>query len=115
LVPTPARLKLLQLCDEWHSSRVSTFVPVHTVNRIQTLKVALPSLGLVLTSLTTSHNTEGLDRLQVRCTNHELCHHADDVTQPLQVSIDYRLTGSYYGACITCVRLPLLRCVHRLR
>jgi hypothetical protein len=26
LVPTPARLKLLQACDQWHSSRVSPFL-----------------------------------------------------------------------------------------
>jgi hypothetical protein len=26
LVPTPARLKLLQACDQWHSSRLSTFL-----------------------------------------------------------------------------------------
>jgi aminopeptidase N len=26
LVPTPARFKLLQACDQWHSSRVSTFL-----------------------------------------------------------------------------------------
>jgi hypothetical protein len=26
LVPTPARLKLLQACDQWHSSQVSTFL-----------------------------------------------------------------------------------------
>jgi hypothetical protein len=26
LVPTPARLKLLQACDQWHSSLVSTFL-----------------------------------------------------------------------------------------
>jgi hypothetical protein len=26
LVPTPARLKLLQACDQWHSSRMSNFL-----------------------------------------------------------------------------------------
>jgi aryl-alcohol dehydrogenase-like predicted oxidoreductase len=26
VVPTPARLKLLQACDQWHSSQVSTFL-----------------------------------------------------------------------------------------
>jgi hypothetical protein len=35
LVPTPARLKR---CDKWHSSRVSTFLPVRTVICVQTLK-----------------------------------------------------------------------------
>jgi hypothetical protein len=39
LVPTPARLKLWQACDQWHSSRVSTLLTVHTVNCVQTLKV----------------------------------------------------------------------------
>jgi hypothetical protein len=36
LVPTPARVKLLQACDQSHSSRLSTFLPVHTVNCVQT-------------------------------------------------------------------------------
>jgi hypothetical protein len=38
LVPTPARLKRCHACDQWHSSRVSTILPVHTVNCVQTLK-----------------------------------------------------------------------------
>jgi hypothetical protein len=39
LDPTPARLKLLQACDQWHSSRRgSTVLPVDTVNYVQTLK-----------------------------------------------------------------------------
>jgi hypothetical protein len=42
LVPTPARLKLLYACVQWHSSRVSTFLPVHTLNNgVQILKAAL--------------------------------------------------------------------------
>jgi hypothetical protein len=36
LVPTPARLKLLQACDQWHSSRVVTLLLVDTVNCVQT-------------------------------------------------------------------------------
>jgi hypothetical protein len=40
LVPTkPVRLKLLRACDQWHSSRVATFLPVGTVNSVPTLKV----------------------------------------------------------------------------
>jgi hypothetical protein len=39
LVPTPARLKLEQARDQWHFSRMFTFLPVHIVNRVQTLKV----------------------------------------------------------------------------
>jgi hypothetical protein len=51
------RLKLLQACDQWHSSRASTFLPVHA-------------------------NTEGTKKdMSIRPPNHELCHHADDVTQ----------------------------------
>jgi hypothetical protein len=38
LVPTLARLKLLQACDQWHSSRVATFLSACTVNSVQTLK-----------------------------------------------------------------------------
>jgi hypothetical protein len=40
LVPTPARFKLVHACDQWHSSRVSIFLPVHTVNCDFTLKAA---------------------------------------------------------------------------
>jgi hypothetical protein len=39
LDPTPARLKLLHACDQWHSSRESIFLPVDTVNCVATLKV----------------------------------------------------------------------------
>jgi hypothetical protein len=45
------RLKLLDACD---------ILPAHNVNSVQTLKAALPSLGLVLTM--------------------NSCHHTDDVT-----------------------------------
>jgi hypothetical protein len=41
LVPTPAHWKHLDARDQWHFSRVSTFLPVHTVNRVQTLKADL--------------------------------------------------------------------------
>jgi hypothetical protein len=41
LDPMPARLKLVQACDQWHSSRVSTPLPVDTVNCVQTLKDTL--------------------------------------------------------------------------
>jgi hypothetical protein len=37
-VPMPARLNLLHACGQWHSSRVSTFLLVHTVNCVQTPK-----------------------------------------------------------------------------
>jgi hypothetical protein len=39
LLSTPARLTLLHACDQWHSSRASTFLPGDTVNCVQTLKV----------------------------------------------------------------------------
>jgi hypothetical protein len=32
------RLKRCHACDQWHSSRVFTFLPVHTVNSVLTLK-----------------------------------------------------------------------------
>jgi hypothetical protein len=38
LVPAPARLKLLHARDQCRSSRVATFLPVGTVNSVQTLK-----------------------------------------------------------------------------
>jgi Zn-dependent M16 (insulinase) family peptidase len=38
LVPTPARSKVLHACDQWDSSGDSTFLPVHAVNCVQTLK-----------------------------------------------------------------------------
>jgi hypothetical protein len=39
LGPTPAQFKSSeQACDQWHSSQASTFLPVHTVNFVQTLK-----------------------------------------------------------------------------
>jgi hypothetical protein len=38
LDPTHVRLKLLHACDQWHSSRVSIFLPVHTENCVQTMK-----------------------------------------------------------------------------
>jgi hypothetical protein len=39
LVPTPARLKLLHACDQWHSSRMfAAFLLVGTVNSVQTLQ-----------------------------------------------------------------------------
>jgi hypothetical protein len=34
LVPTPVRLQLVYACEQWHSSRVATFLPVRTVNYI---------------------------------------------------------------------------------
>jgi hypothetical protein len=41
LILTPARLKLLHACDQWHSSRVFTLLlPVGTVNSVQTRKDA---------------------------------------------------------------------------
>jgi hypothetical protein len=40
LVPCACSLEaILHACDQWHSSRMSTFLPVHTVNRVQPLKV----------------------------------------------------------------------------
>jgi hypothetical protein len=36
---TPVALKLLYACDQCHSSRVFIFLPVHTVNCVETLKV----------------------------------------------------------------------------
>jgi hypothetical protein len=62
LDPTPAGVKLLQACDQWHSSRVSTFLPVDTVNYTATLM-----------------NTCAL-RLRSKPSNLELWHHVDDVT-----------------------------------
>jgi hypothetical protein len=44
LAPTPARLKLLHACGQWHSSRKFTLLPVGTVNCVATLKVACPPL-----------------------------------------------------------------------
>jgi hypothetical protein len=38
LDPTHVRLKLLHACDQWHSSRKFTLLPVDTVNFVQTLK-----------------------------------------------------------------------------
>jgi hypothetical protein len=40
------RLKREQACDQWHSSRASTFLPVHTVNCVQTLKDEVASVSL---------------------------------------------------------------------
>jgi hypothetical protein len=41
LDPTHFRLKLLHACDQWHSSRKVTLLPVDTVNCVATLK-AIP-------------------------------------------------------------------------
>jgi hypothetical protein len=45
---TPAPLEALAnvrlMCDQWHSSRVSTFLPVHTVNCVQTLKAVVAKM-----------------------------------------------------------------------
>jgi hypothetical protein len=38
LDPTHVRVKLLQACDQWHSSRVSAFLTVYTINSVQTLQ-----------------------------------------------------------------------------
>jgi hypothetical protein len=38
LDPTHVRLKLLHACDQWHSSRKFTLLPVGTVTCVQTLK-----------------------------------------------------------------------------
>jgi hypothetical protein len=45
---TPARLKLEHACAQYHSSRVATFLPVHTVHCVQTTKadVLLHSLAV---------------------------------------------------------------------
>jgi hypothetical protein len=39
LVTPPNRLKLLQTCDQWHSSRVSYILHVRTLYDVQTPKV----------------------------------------------------------------------------
>jgi hypothetical protein len=51
LISTPARLKLLHACVQWHFSRASTFLPVDTVICVQTLK-ELTVGGVVVDSVT---------------------------------------------------------------
>jgi kynurenine/2-aminoadipate aminotransferase len=42
--PTPLlRFKRCHACDQCHPSQVSTFLPVHTINCVQTLQVSLTS------------------------------------------------------------------------
>jgi hypothetical protein len=70
LVPMPARLKLLHVCDQWHSFRVvfTASLTVGTVNHVETL-MAISSTVTVgpyrtltmnsVTVLMTSYNAEG--------------------------------------------------------
>jgi hypothetical protein len=60
------RLKRCHACDQCHSSRASTFLPVHTVNCVQTLKASTfagqaPPLLIMNSATTLRPNTEGLD------------------------------------------------------
>jgi hypothetical protein len=67
LDPTHVRLKLLHACDQWHSSRKFTLLPVDTVNCVATLKalcvdtqvLTMNSTMNSTTNLMTSRNTEG--------------------------------------------------------
>jgi hypothetical protein len=62
--PLLLRLKLLHACDQWHSSRAFTLLPVGTVNSAQALKGGWWRTARLLTmnsatTLTTPHTTEG--------------------------------------------------------
>jgi hypothetical protein len=45
LDPTHVRLKLLQACDQWHSSWVATLLPVDTLNYVETRQEAMCTEG----------------------------------------------------------------------